>query len=68
MITFVTRLRHHSPPPELPCHGHGWIELPDGRRWQPGTGQVTFSGGAVFVSRPVARRRWWFRLMGLRGG
>ncbi|WP_409516332.1 phage filamentation protein Fil family protein [Atlantibacter sp.] len=28
-------LKHQSPTPQLPSHSNGWIELPNGRRWNP---------------------------------
>lgn len=35
MISFVRYLRNQSNSPQLPSFGHGWIQLPDGRRWNP---------------------------------
>ncbi|WP_213703288.1 phage filamentation protein Fil family protein [Klebsiella aerogenes] len=36
MKAFVTYLKHQSPPMQLASGSTGWIELPDGRRWNPG--------------------------------
>ncbi|MBE5254148.1 phage filamentation protein Fil family protein [Mixta mediterraneensis] len=35
MIVFVRHLTNQAKPPQLPSFGHGWIQLPDGRRWNP---------------------------------
>jgi len=28
-------LKRQSPPQQLPSYGNGWIELPNGKRWNP---------------------------------
>ncbi|WP_350232343.1 phage filamentation protein Fil family protein [Edwardsiella tarda] len=62
MQIFVTFLKQQSPSP-LSADAHGWLELPDGRRFQPCISEFRFN------TQPQARRRrpWWSRLMGLRG-
>lgn len=35
MVVFVNFLKRNSPPPQLPAYGHGWLALPDGKRWNP---------------------------------
>ncbi|MFH3540698.1 phage filamentation protein Fil family protein [Klebsiella aerogenes] len=57
MKPFVTYLRHQSPPMQLASGSTGWIELPDGQRWNP-------SHVYKFTAHQP-RRRWWHRLMGL---
>ncbi|NIC26548.1 phage filamentation protein Fil family protein [Serratia plymuthica] len=46
-------------------HQHGWLELPDGRHFQPKVTDVQFIPGMrkPFMSRP--RPRWFARLMGI---
>ena len=46
-------------------HQHGWLELPDGRHFQPKVTNVQFIPGMrkPFMSRP--RPRWFARLMGI---
>ncbi|MEX3171599.1 phage filamentation protein Fil family protein [Serratia quinivorans] len=46
-------------------HQHGWLELPDGRHFQPKVTDVQFVPGMCkpFMSRP--RPRWFARLMGI---
>jgi len=36
MICFVRYLKNQAKPPQLASFGHGWIQLPNGRRWNPG--------------------------------
>lgn len=33
---FVTYLKRQSPPPQLASGSTGWLELPNGQRWNPG--------------------------------
>lgn len=35
MFVFVNFLKRQSPVQQLPSFGHGAIQLPDGRRWNP---------------------------------
>lgn len=35
MFVFVNFLKRQSPAQQLPSFGHGLIELPNGRRWNP---------------------------------
>ncbi|WP_071706515.1 phage filamentation protein Fil family protein [Yersinia ruckeri] len=58
MKIFARYLKQQSPSPQLGSYGHGWIELPNGQRWQPCTSRVVFLG--------ALRHPWWFRLMGLK--
>ena len=32
---FVTYLKRQSPPPQLASGSTGWLELPNGQRWNP---------------------------------
>lgn len=36
MKAFVTYLKNESPAMQLPSGSTGWIELPNGQRWNPG--------------------------------
>lgn len=36
MKPFVTYLKRQSPSPQLASGSTGWLELPNGRRWNPG--------------------------------
>lgn len=46
-------------------HTRGWLELPDGRHFQPAVADVQFLPGRLkpYMSRP--RPRWFARLMGI---
>ncbi|MHC0435077.1 phage filamentation protein Fil family protein [Klebsiella aerogenes] len=57
MKAFVTYLKQQSPSMQLASGSTGWIELPDGKRWNPGH-QFKFSGEQL-------RCPWWHRLMRL---
>ncbi|HDO7030486.1 phage filamentation protein Fil family protein [Klebsiella pneumoniae] len=57
MKAFVTYLKHQSPSMQLASGSTGWIELPNGQRWNP-------SHVHKFTA-VQPRRRWWHRLMGL---
>lgn len=48
MKAFVTYLKRQSPVPQLASDAHGWLELPDGKRWNPGH---QFN----FTAKPVRR-------------
>lgn len=37
MKAFVTYLKNESPAMQLPSGSTGWIELPNGQRWNPAT-------------------------------
>lgn len=67
MKAFAQYLKRQSPAPQLTSFGHGWIELPNGQRWQPCASRVVFSGDSVAPGKQAKRRPWWFRLMGMRG-
>ncbi|WP_392738480.1 phage filamentation protein Fil family protein [Serratia ureilytica] len=67
MKVFAHFLKQQSPSPQLPSYGHGWLELPNGQRWQPCASRVVFSRGCALQPIQARRRPWWFRLMGLRG-
>ncbi|MGO3012673.1 MAG: phage filamentation protein Fil family protein [Hafnia alvei] len=62
MQVFIKLLKKQSPAPQLAADAHGWLELPDGRRWAP-----CVSGFRFNKPQQAKRRPWWFRLMGLRG-
>ncbi|WP_146226787.1 phage filamentation protein Fil family protein [Serratia symbiotica] len=47
MKAFAQYLKRQSPAPQLASFGHGWIELPNGQRWQPCASRVVFSGDSV---------------------
>lgn len=57
MKAFVTYLKSESPAIQLPSGSAGWIELPNGQRWNPGH-MYKFNG-------QLPRRPWWRHLMGL---
>lgn len=42
MKAFAQYLKRQSPAPQLADFGHGWIELPNGQRWQPSASRVVF--------------------------
>ncbi|KAA8727569.1 DUF2724 domain-containing protein [Ewingella americana] len=67
MQVFTRFLVKQSPTLQLPSHGHGWLELPNGQRWQPAASKVQFLSGRNKPAVKPKRRPWWFRLMGLRG-
>ncbi|HBC0641555.1 TPA: phage filamentation protein Fil family protein [Serratia marcescens] len=67
MKAFAHYLKRQSPAPQLASFGHGWIELPNGQRWQPCASRVVFSGDSVTPGKQAKRRPRWFRLMRMRG-
>jgi hypothetical protein len=67
MQVFAQLLKQQSPTALLQNYGHGWLELPNGQRWQPAASKVTFLSGQHHPMVKIKRRPWWFRLMGLRG-
>lgn len=56
MKVFVTYLKKESPAMQLASGSTGWIELPNGQRWNP-------SHQYKFNAR-LPRRSWWSRLSG----
>ncbi|MCB5303234.1 phage filamentation protein Fil family protein [Yersinia bercovieri] len=67
MKVFANYLKQQSPSQQLSHFDHGWIELPNGQRWQPCASRVVFLGESRKPIFKAKHRRWWFRLMGLRG-
>ncbi|HDL7728984.1 TPA: DUF2724 domain-containing protein [Yersinia enterocolitica] len=67
MKVFANYLKQQSPSQQLSHFGRGWIELPNGQRWQPCASRVVFLGESRNPVFKIKRRRWGFRLMGLRG-
>lgn len=57
MKAFVTYLKKPSPPMQLASGSTGWIELPNGQRWNPSHSHK--------FNACQPRRPWWFRLMRL---
>lgn len=57
MKAFVTYLKKESLPMQLASGSTGWIELPNGQRWNP--------GHMYKFNTQQPRRPWWHRLMGL---
>lgn len=55
MKAFVTYLKKPSPPMQLASGSTGWIELPNGQRWNPSHSHK--------FNACQPRRPWWFRLM-----
>lgn len=60
MKAFVTYLKNESPAMQLASGSTGWIELPNGQRWNPGH-QYKFNAC-------IPRRPSWFRLLGILRG
>lgn len=57
MKAFVTYLKKESPAMQRPSGSTGWIELPNGQRWNPGHTykfnaheSVRMKGGGFYVS------------------
>lgn len=67
MKVFAQLLKQQSPTIQLQSYGHGWLELPNGQRWQPVASKVAFISGYRNPMVKIKRGPWWFRLMGLRG-
>lgn len=67
MFIFVRFLKKQSVAQQLPSYGHGWLELPNGQRWQPSASRAQFVNGRPQVQ---ARRRSFFSrlLAGVRNG
>lgn len=57
MKAFVTYLKKPSPPMQRASGSTGWIELPNGQRWNP-SHSYKFNAGST-------PRPWWHRLSGL---
>jgi hypothetical protein len=66
MKIFAQLLKQQSPSIQLPSFGHGWLELPNGQRWQPTASKVMFLGGKRIPQVQIKRRPWWIRIMGIR--
>lgn len=60
MKAFVTYLKKQSPVMQLASGSTGWLELPNGQRWNP--------GHTIKFNASTPRRPWWRRLMGLERG
>ncbi|MBS0851275.1 DUF2724 domain-containing protein [Enterobacter sp. JGM127] len=60
MKSFVTYLKSESPAMELASGSTGWIELPNGQRWNPGH-TYKFNGS-------LPRRSWLQRIFRLLRG
>ncbi|EOL9003701.1 phage filamentation protein Fil family protein [Cronobacter turicensis] len=60
MRPFVSYLTEQSPSPQLNAFSHGWIELPNGQRWNPAT-RYKFTGKSP-------RCPLWRRLLNIKGG
>ena len=45
---FVTYLKRQSPPPQLASGSTGWLELPNGQRWNPSHSYKFNADVAVF--------------------
>ncbi|KUQ05659.1 hypothetical protein AWI07_03825 [Enterobacter roggenkampii] len=65
MKDIAALLKHQSPPQQLPSHGNGWIELPNGKRWNPGYAykfraedSIALSSGTVIRFLPSPARRF----------
>lgn len=54
MKSFASYLKRQSPPMQLPSFSNGWLEMPNGQRWNPGH-QYKFNARQ-------SGRRWWHRL------
>lgn len=59
MKTFVNFLKRQSPPMQLASFGHGWLELPNGKRWQPSPAAKLF--------KQATRRSAFSRMLGIGG-
>ncbi|NXZ86270.1 DUF2724 domain-containing protein [Serratia fonticola] len=48
-------------------HSHGWLELPNGKTYQPKPSEVLFlkEQELPYIAKPIAPRRWFARLMGI---
>lgn len=57
MKAFVTYLKKESPAKQLASGSTGWLELPNGQRWNPGH-QYKFNAR-------VSHRPFWARLFGV---
>lgn len=58
MKDIAAMLKHQSPTQQLPSYGNGWLELPNGQRWNP-------SHVYKFTTR---RLSLWQRLVKFLGG
>ncbi|MBA5229615.1 phage filamentation protein Fil family protein [Pectobacterium aroidearum] len=63
MISTARLLKEKSPSPQ---DNNGWLELPNGRRFQPTPAQAYFAPWSKKPSMPAPKKRSWFaRLMGV---
>ncbi|WP_315708969.1 phage filamentation protein Fil family protein [Brenneria uluponensis] len=63
MISIARLLKVQSPAPQP---NKGWLELPNGQRFQPTPAQVYFAPWSKKPYMPApTRRRWFARLMGI---
>ncbi|GLW38728.1 phage filamentation protein Fil family protein [Pectobacterium actinidiae] len=63
MISIARLLKEKSPSPQ---DNKGWLELPNGQRFQPTPAQAYFAPWSKKPYMPVPKKRHWFaRLMGI---
>ncbi|MGM0511137.1 MAG: phage filamentation protein Fil family protein [Pseudomonadota bacterium] len=48
-------------------HAHGWLELPNGKTYQPKPSEVLFlkEQALPHMPKPKKQRRWFARIMGI---
>lgn len=64
MISIARLLKEQSPSPQQ--ENKGWLELPNGQRFQPTPSQAYFSPKSNKPRMPAPKkRRWLVRLMGI---
>lgn len=57
MKDIASMLKRQSSTPQLPSYGHGCIELPNGKRWNP-------SHIHKFTTRPLSMREHFIKFIG----
>ena len=62
MKSFVSYLKKQSPPAQLSSGSTGWLELPDGRRWNP---SHIYKFNAQQVAKPMP---FWRQMIKFWGG
>ncbi|MEI7278298.1 phage filamentation protein Fil family protein [Pectobacterium atrosepticum] len=64
MISTARLLKEKSPSPQ---ENKGWLELPNGQRFQPTPAQAYFAPWSkkAYMPAPKQKRRWFARLMGI---